>query len=227
MASWGVTIEEMMKHELKRILNIAAAKERASKKKELDAQKTLDKKMRDAKRVLDRAMADQERRRIAEIKRLDKIARKQAEDNALLDWWNGVAGKDSEVEVTDETEDKAEAEAEAEANVEGSLDVEKPVKRHYRSRMEKEERLRRVEWGKSVLASAKVACGRCGYNEFASSIDLHHVDPSIKVESISVMMANYLAGSDGVTEDLIVAEVGKCIPLCKNCHMSFHRGAWS
>jgi len=53
-------------------------------------------------------------------------------------------------------------------------------------------------------------CSRCGYNEYAGSLDFDHIDTETKVRPVSRMTLGSLKN--------LILEVRKCIILCKNCH---------
>lgn len=57
-------------------------------------------------------------------------------------------------------------------------------------------------------------CSRCGYDENYAALDMHHKDPSTKELS-----------NQDIKErpwQLVVAEIKKCVLLCKNCHTAHH-----
>lgn len=56
---------------------------------------------------------------------------------------------------------------------------------------------------RSLFAEHELVCKRCGYNEFRSCVDIHHID-----------------------EDRNNNDKSNLIPLCCNCHLGLHRGAW-
>jgi len=58
-------------------------------------------------------------------------------------------------------------------------------------------------------------CVVCGYNKCSQALDLHHIDPSTKEDSI----ANLVCGS-GIKK--LEEELKKCIILCANCHREHH-----
>lgn len=62
-------------------------------------------------------------------------------------------------------------------------------------------------------------CQRCGYNEFYSSFDFHHVSPSEKEDN----PAKTIYGGD---KELAKLEIDKCCLLCRNCHQSYTSGLW-
>ena len=59
-------------------------------------------------------------------------------------------------------------------------------------------------------------CASCGYSTYIESLDIHHIDPSIKDENFSSMRGWSLARID--------KEIVGCVLLCKNCHSAFHAG---
>jgi hypothetical protein len=67
------------------------------------------------------------------------------------------------------------------------------------------------------LAGGK--CMRCGYAEFQSGLDFHHIDGRLKeyAPQTIIKSADY---------DRVYAELDKCALLCRNCHSSFHAGEW-
>jgi hypothetical protein len=67
------------------------------------------------------------------------------------------------------------------------------------------------------LAGGK--CQRCGYDEFLSGLDFHHVDPKKK----DFKPGDIIATNDYVR---IYAELDKCCLLCSNCHKAFHGNDW-
>ncbi len=57
-------------------------------------------------------------------------------------------------------------------------------------------------------------CCKCGYDKNLAAMDFHHLDPSIKEYNW-----NRLCKRPWVN---IVAELKKCILVCKNCHAELH-----
>lgn len=58
-------------------------------------------------------------------------------------------------------------------------------------------------------------CAKCGdTREYI--LDYHHIDPSIKENTVARLVSN----SYGM--DKVLAEIDKCILLCANCHREFH-----
>lgn len=55
-----------------------------------------------------------------------------------------------------------------------------------------------------LAAGGVLACARCGYNEFPSSVEIHHKD----FNHNNNVLANLL-------------------PLCANCHSGLHKNCWS
>ena len=65
-------------------------------------------------------------------------------------------------------------------------------------------------------------CTRCGFNEFPSALDFHHICGEDKEHQ----MATIVAGSVAITEQALVDELDKCALLCRNCHGAYHAAAW-
>ena len=60
------------------------------------------------------------------------------------------------------------------------------------------------------------ACAKCGYNEYPTALDFHHIDPSQKDTTVARMLSN------NYTLDKTLKEIEKCVCLCANCHRVFH-----
>lgn len=60
------------------------------------------------------------------------------------------------------------------------------------------------------------ACLRCGFDAFASALDVHHPDPSIKDPGFQAM--RYWKW------ERVAKEIKSCVLLCKNCHAGVHAG---
>ena len=57
-------------------------------------------------------------------------------------------------------------------------------------------------------------CAKCG--ELRTHVlDLHHVDPEGKINTIAHMIKS-------ASEETLIQELNKCIVLCANCHRDFH-----
>lgn len=63
-------------------------------------------------------------------------------------------------------------------------------------------------------------CCICGWNKFASALDLHHVDERDKKFSIGEAMC----GSPTWSFKAVYEELAKCCVLCSNCHRGIHNG---
>jgi hypothetical protein len=63
-------------------------------------------------------------------------------------------------------------------------------------------------------------CQRCGYSEFMSGMEFHHVDPKQKDSTpvVVIKSGDY---------DRAYAELDKCALLCRNCHQAYHTGEWT
>jgi len=66
-------------------------------------------------------------------------------------------------------------------------------------------------------------CGRCGYKEFDSALDFHHVNPGDKEHIIAKLISSRML-SPILPE--VQAELDKCALLCRNCHAGLHAGDW-
>lgn len=70
----------------------------------------------------------------------------------------------------------------------------------------------------SILFDSHVKpCVICSEPEPAC-IDFHHLDPALKVGSVSSM------ANQGYSEQAILTEISKCVCLCSNCHRKLHAG---
>lgn len=61
------------------------------------------------------------------------------------------------------------------------------------------------------------ACSGCGESDIRC-LDYHHTDPENKVDNISRLV------TQRVRDDLILAEIAKCVLVCANCHRKLHHG---
>jgi len=77
------------------------------------------------------------------------------------------------------------------------------------------QRHRDKKWKMLQLVGGK--CCRCGYNEFEAGLDFHHVDPTEKD----------ITKFSNIGLEKAMAEVDKCVVLCRNCHTTLHAGEWS
>lgn len=66
--------------------------------------------------------------------------------------------------------------------------------------------------------SVKLAhgCAVCGYNKCAQALEFHHLDPTIKDKSVTVMVKNCASIA------AIDREIAKCTVLCANHHREAH-----
>lgn len=67
------------------------------------------------------------------------------------------------------------------------------------------------------------SCRRCGYREFLSALVCHHVKPNQKDYTISELIGGRRLD---ISEEVVLAELDKCILLCSNCHKGLHTGEW-
>ena len=63
-------------------------------------------------------------------------------------------------------------------------------------------------------------CQRCGYSEFSSGLDFHHIYPDRKDHNPTFII------NTGKPER-IRQELNKCTLLCANCHRGIEAGNWS
>ena len=59
-------------------------------------------------------------------------------------------------------------------------------------------------------------CKICGFDKYFCSLDIHHLDPSIKDKNFKHMR--------GWSWERILQEIETCVLLCKNCHAAVHSG---
>jgi hypothetical protein len=81
-------------------------------------------------------------------------------------------------------------------------------------------RNRHAEFKNQFVQLAGGACHRCGYCEFPTGLDFHHIDETAKT-------ATPVSAISSGDFDRAYAELDKCILLCRNCHQSFHGRYWS
>ena len=68
-----------------------------------------------------------------------------------------------------------------------------------------------------VIKAKDKPCVACGIKYHYAAMDLHHLDPSLKKDSIGNLT------KAGKLEE-IREEIEKCVVLCANCHRLFHAG---
>lgn len=66
----------------------------------------------------------------------------------------------------------------------------------------------------NLMNDSKTACVKCGESR-PYVIDWHHLDPSTKTFALS-------RGTKERSTSAIIAEMNKCVCLCRNCHAEFH-----
>lgn len=59
-------------------------------------------------------------------------------------------------------------------------------------------------------------CVSCGFNKWIVSLDIHHLEPSIKDSKFAQMR--------GWSLERIDKEIKNCVLLCRNCHAALHAG---
>lgn len=67
------------------------------------------------------------------------------------------------------------------------------------------------------LAGGK--CQRCGFAEFPSALEFHHVYPALKKATPAVLIFNN-------NREKAWKELDKCCLLCRNCHIAYGAGVW-
>jgi hypothetical protein len=69
----------------------------------------------------------------------------------------------------------------------------------------------------AIISEAKYKpCHFCGKISDPVDVDLHHLDPAQKKKPVSQLKTEATA--------VVVAEIAKCVPVCRPCHVKTHRG---
>ena len=85
-----------------------------------------------------------------------------------------------------------------------------------RARILEKQRALRIELRKWLQdIKQRAGCLNCGENH-PVCLAFHHLDPSIKDETVSNVLSTYK------NKDRAMAEMAKCIILCHNCHDKLH-----
>lgn len=79
----------------------------------------------------------------------------------------------------------------------------------------KNQKKRRKERKSELVEKLGGKCSVCGYSKNMASFSFHHVNQEDKTENISKILHYKLS--------YYMAEAGKCILLCENCHREKHR----
>ncbi len=88
----------------------------------------------------------------------------------------------------------------------------KQNKQYYADKRE----VRRIEnLRKFNIIKNSLSCAICNESDTVT-IDLHHLDPSIKESLV------YTKAAHGQSWPNVVKEFEKCVPLCSNCHRKVH-----
>jgi hypothetical protein len=85
-----------------------------------------------------------------------------------------------------------------------------------RERKRHADRHKRIRaWITARLDRFKVfkGCSHCGYKDNPAALQFHHVDPSKKLQNVSMIRRSSYS-----QWKVIKAEIRKCIVLCANCH---------
>jgi len=76
----------------------------------------------------------------------------------------------------------------------------------------REAKKRRIDFLQSF--KLMVGCGKCGYNKSARALDFHHQDPRSK--SFNIAQRPFAPMKE------LLAEMNKCVVICRNCHAEEH-----
>lgn len=80
-------------------------------------------------------------------------------------------------------------------------------------------KVRRAAIKTKFIEHAGGKCQRCGYNEFISALDFHHIYAAQKEHNVAHIM--YLSDFEKVWR-----EIDKCCLLCRNCHSGYEAIVW-
>src|SRR5271154_6759030 len=78
------------------------------------------------------------------------------------------------------------------------------------SERNKTRRAERRKWFNETILKG-ISCSKCSESNLAC-LDFHHIDPSLKEGSISVMLNEFRS------KESILLEIKKCMVVCANCH---------
>jgi hypothetical protein len=73
----------------------------------------------------------------------------------------------------------------------------------------------RADWFQELKAT--LVCAQCGESD-AACLDFHHRDGEEKTCAVADLVRNE------ASEERILAEIGRCVVLCANCHRKLHAG---
>jgi predicted HNH restriction endonuclease len=73
-----------------------------------------------------------------------------------------------------------------------------------------------VEYKRKVVIMMGGKCQVCGYDKYAGSLELHHIDPATKDPNFD-MFHNRVP-------ETFIDEMKKCVLVCANCHREIHAG---
>lgn len=71
------------------------------------------------------------------------------------------------------------------------------------------------EWVDGIKADK--GCFMCGFKGDPVALDFHHRDPKRKGNQVSTLV------KQGRAEEVIKAEIDKCVVVCANCHRILHK----
>ena len=58
----------------------------------------------------------------------------------------------------------------------------------------------------------------CGYNRCSRALELHHLNPEDKIDSVNAIIKS------GYAVSRLKVDLKTCVLLCSNCHSEFHEG---
>ena len=92
-------------------------------------------------------------------------------------------------------------------------------RRKNRQKINAQNKGRMVKLKQKFVELAGQKCQRCGYDEFNSGLEFHHIDPESKDSTPTKVI--YSGDFDAA-----YSELDKCALLCRNCHQAFHADEW-
>lgn len=87
----------------------------------------------------------------------------------------------------------------------------KEYRKRYQPALTARRRRLRSELKADLVAAFGGACVICGYNRSQAALDFDHIDPSTKVDGVTVFIRK-------LDRDGAFAEAEKCRLICANCH---------
>lgn len=109
----------------------------------------------------------------------------------------------------------------------GGRDKNKPAKERVQRESRIINKLNLREVRDDLVLSYGGKCERCGYAEFSSALNFHHLDPTTKEATVSTFIGSYCNNPSIEKWERVITEANKCILLCANCHTSLHAKQWT